>query len=103
MEVDNRVLLTNEQQIQLRKWEELFKQAAWEWVVKDATTQREQLENYLVHSAMTEGDMREARGMIKALEHIIGLEQGTEAHFSQMVDDAELTREEIRESQGANA
>lgn len=103
MKVSNQLFLTNEQQIELREWEKLFKLPAWKWLVESAVSAAEQQRLFLVNSAMTEGDLRQARGIIKTLELLINTEEIKEAQYSQMTDSAELTRDELKESAGANS
>lgn len=103
MNVDKKMLLTNEQRRELREWEALFKLPAWQWIVEHAEAQKAKLEQFLIHSAMTEGDLREARGMILALTQLISMEALRETEYNQMIGDAELARDELNESQGANS
>ena len=103
MEIQRRNLLTNEQQLELREWEKLFASPAWTWLLDATKEQRNQLAFFLVKTAMTEGDLRQARGAINELDKLIALESSMESLYSQFVEDATLTSNDLKDSLGANS
>lgn len=103
MDITNRVLLTNEQQMEAREWERLFDTPAWQWMAGMAQAQIEQLKSFMALSAMTEGDLREARGRLLVWLQVAQLDALKQDEYNNLTADVELTRADLRESAGANS
>lgn len=103
MEIQNRALLTNEQQIEVRAWEEFFASPGWTLLIQEAQKELEIVENDILVAAKDTDELYYLRGQRSKLLQTVLREQMTEASYNGLTSRAEVQREELADSIGANA
>lgn len=103
MKINNKQLLTKDQQIELRHWEQLFDSPGWSLVVQNAQEQIDAEELALVTSVSTMEELYRARGRLEVLRTIVNMSKSQESYFTALSDDAALARDELEDSYGANS
>lgn len=103
MDISNLALLTNEQQIELKQYQELFDSAGYKLVIRKAREEISSIETAILNSVEDERGLYYFRGQRSKLLGIITLENNLESYYNGLVGDLEHTQEEIDDSFGANA
>ena len=103
MDVNNIVLLTNDQQIELQQYQELFASPGFVRQMQKVKQELAAVESAILNSVQDERELYYCRGQRSKLLSFIGLELSAEAYFNGLVGDLESTQEEQEDSFGANA
>ena len=97
------VLLTNEQQIEFRQWDDLFNSSGFKLMIQKATEELRSVESAILNNVEDEKGLYYFRGQRSKLLSVVTLEQQTETYFQNLVGEVEYTTEEQEDSIGANA
>ena len=103
MDIENRALLTNEQQIEVRAWEEYFSSPGYALVLQATKQKLETTNESILSVAKTSEELYYLRGVRSELLLTVAMEQLAEATYNSMTGRAEVSAQEIEDSFGANA
>ena len=103
MNITNMVLLTNEQQIEFRLWNELFEHDGYKLWLQKAKDELANIESTILNTVEDERGLYYFKGQRSKLLSIVSLEKQTESYFQSLVGEVEYTTEEQEDSFGANA
>lgn len=103
MDISNMVLLTNEQQIEFRLWNDLFDSEGYKLLTQKIQLELQNVESALLNRVEDERGLYYFKGQRSKLLSQLALDKQTEGYFQSLVGEVEFTTEEQEDSFGANA